>query len=90
MAYPLPSGANVKFLNDQTTYMCIYQQVLRGVGRATKSVIGGFMQLGAKVGIALIGARLLHSLDVVWMAWPISFVAGSLYPFWIYRKYVKK
>ena len=70
--------------------MCNYQQVLRGVGRATESVIGGFMQLGAKVGIALLGARVIMSLDVVWLAWPISFIAGSIYPYLIYRKYVRR
>lgn len=69
--------------------MCIYQQVLRGVGRATESVIGGFMQLGAKVGVALLGASLFFSLDVVWLAWPISFIAGTVYPYYIYKKQVR-
>ena len=66
--------------------MCIYQQTLRGVGKATQAVIGGFMQLGAKVLVALLGARVFLQLDVVWLAWPISFVAGTVFPFLIYRR----
>ena len=65
--------------------MCIYQQTLRGVGKATQAVIGGFMQLGAKVLAALLGARVFLNLDVVWLAWPISFVAGTVFPFFVYR-----
>ena len=66
--------------------MCIYQQTLRGVGRATEAVIGGFMQLGAKVLVALLGARVFLQLDVVWLAWPISFVAGTIFPWLVYRR----
>lgn len=66
--------------------MCIYQQTLRGVGKATQAVIGGFMQLGAKVLVALLGAKVFMQLDVVWLAWPISFVAGTVFPFFAYRK----
>ena len=66
--------------------MCIYQQTLRGVGKATEAVIGGFMQLGAKVLAALLGARVFLQLDVVWLAWPISFVAGTVFPFLVYRR----
>lgn len=66
--------------------MCIYQQTLRGVGKATQAVIGGFMQLGAKVLVALLGAKVFMQLDVVWLAWPISFVAGTVFPFFAYHK----
>lgn len=66
--------------------MCIYQQVLRGIDKPNDSVIGGFIQLGVKVAVALIGANLMGNLNVVWLAWPISFVAGTIYPFIIYRK----
>ena len=66
--------------------MCIYQQTLRGVGKATQAVIGGFMQLGAKVLAALLGARVFLNLDVVWLAWPISFIAGTIFPFFVYRR----
>ena len=66
--------------------MCIYQQTLRGVGKATQAVVGGFMQLGAKVLVALLGAKVFSQLDVVWLAWPISFVAGTAFPYFAYRK----
>ena len=69
--------------------MCIYQQTLRGVGKATEAVIGGFMQLGAKVLAALLGARVFLQLDVVWLAWPISFVAGTIFPFLVYRSMIR-
>lgn len=68
--------------------MFIYQQVLRGMGRATESVYGGFMQLGAKVVIALIGAHFLN-LDIVWLAWPLSFIAGTIYPYIVYKRLTK-
>ena len=69
--------------------MCIYQQTLRGVGKATEAVIGGFMQLGAKVLVALLGAKVFLNLDVVWLAWPISFVAGAVFPFFVYRRLLR-
>ena len=69
--------------------MCIYQQTLRGVGKATQAVIGGFMQLGAKVLAALLGARVFLQLDVVWLAWPISFIAGAVFPFFVYRRMIR-
>ena len=69
--------------------MCIYQQTLRGVGKATEAVIGGFMQLGAKVLVALLGARVFMKLDMVWLAWPISFVAGTVFPFFVYRRMIR-
>lgn len=64
--------------------MCIYQQTLRGVGKATQAVIGGFMQLGAKVLLAVLGAYVFKSLDLVWLAWPVSFVVGTIFPFCVY------
>ncbi len=69
--------------------MCIYQQTLRGVGKATQAVVGGFMQLGAKVLVALLGARVFLQLDVVWLAWPVSFVAGTVYPIIVYRRMIR-
>ena len=67
--------------------MCIYQQTLRGVGKATESVIGGFMQLGTKVAIAIIGSTLVVNLDLVWLAWPLSFIVGTIFPYIVYRRY---
>ena len=66
--------------------MYVYQYVLRGVGMARESMIGSFMQLGAKVAVAACGAWLLHSLD---LAWPISYVAGTVYPYYVYRKGIR-
>lgn len=68
--------------------MHIYQHVLRGVGHTNASMIGSFVQLGAKVGIALLGASVIHSLDVVWLAWPISYIAGTITPYFHYRNYL--
>ncbi len=70
--------------------MCIYQQTLRGVGKATEAVVGGFMQLGAKVLAAVLGARVFRQLDVVWLAWPISFVAGTVFPLIVYRRMFRR
>jgi len=69
--------------------MCIYQQTLRGVGKATQAVIGGFIQLGAKVVMALLGAHVFVNLDVVWLAWPVSFLAGTVFPFLVYRRMLR-
>ena len=30
---------------------------------------------------------LLHDLDVVWLGWPLSFVAGSIVPYFCCRRY---
>ncbi len=69
--------------------MCIYQQTLRGMGKATQAVMGGFMQLGAKVLAALLGARVFLQLDGVWLARPISFAAGTVYPFLVCRRLLR-
>jgi len=66
--------------------MFVYQYVLRGVGRAKESMIGSFMQLGAKVCVALAGAYAFHALDIVWLAWPVSYIAGTVFPYLHYRK----
>lgn len=70
--------------------MHIYQQVLRGIGKANQSMIGSFIQLGAKVLVAVFGAFVLGRLNVVWFAWPFSYVVGILFPYWYYKKYMKK
>lgn len=69
--------------------MFVYQYVLRGVGMANESMIGSFMQLGTKVAVALAGAMLLRNLDIVWLAWPLSYVAGTVYPYFVYKKAYK-
>ncbi len=70
--------------------MCIYQQVLRGFNKTNESVVGGFMQLGAKVGVALLGAKYFLNLNIVWFAWPISFIVGAIVPYFVYLNFIKK
>ena len=70
--------------------MQVYQQVLRGVNHVRPSVIGGFMQLGTKVLVAAIGAWVLKDLTVVWIAWPVSYVMGTLLPYAAYRIRIRK
>lgn len=70
--------------------MNIYQYVLKGMGKALDSVIAGLMQLGAKIAIAFIGAYALHNITFIWWAWPISFLAGTLYPLIRYLMLRKK
>lgn len=66
--------------------MYIYQFALRGVGRAGASMAGGLTELLAKAGLAALGAWVLKDLNTVWLAWPVSFLAGSLLPiFALYR-----
>lgn len=68
--------------------MYVYQQVLRGIDHANHAMIGGLMELAAKIAVVALGAWWLHSLNVVWLAWPVSFLAGTLWPlFYYYRKY---
>lgn len=68
--------------------MHVYQNVLRGIGHANASMVGAFVQLGAKVALALAGAYLLKNLNAVWLAWPVSYVAGTITPYLHYRKYI--
>lgn len=60
--------------------MCIYQQTLRGVDRPNQALAGGLMQLAAKIAAVAAGAWLFHDLDMVWLGWPLSFVAGAVVP----------
>lgn len=68
--------------------MCVYQQVLRGVNLPNQSLVGGLMQLGSKIAVIALGAWVLHSLNIVWLAWPISFVAGTIVPYLTTRRYL--
>lgn len=68
--------------------MFVYQYVLRGVGKTRESMIGSFYQLGAKVLVALIGTYLITNLNIVWLAWPISYIAGTIYPYICYKNYL--
>ncbi|MCQ2406173.1 MAG: MATE family efflux transporter [Oscillospiraceae bacterium] len=68
--------------------MFVYQYVLRGVGHTKESMAGSFIQLGGKLVVALLGAYVLHSLDIVWIAWPVSYIAGTVWPYIHYKKYI--
>lgn len=61
--------------------MYVYQSVLRGVGRPGPALAGGLMQLGVKIALAAAGAWAVHSLDLVWLGWPVSFAVGTLVPY---------
>lgn len=67
--------------------MHIYQQVLRGINHANQSLVGSLMQLVVKVGIAVFAAARLENLDMVWAAWPISYAAGIIYPYFAYKHF---
>lgn len=69
--------------------MMIYQNVLRGVGDANASMVSSFIQLGVKVAVAMAGTYLLRNLNLVWFAWPASYVLGIIYPYVRYRKYLR-
>ena len=66
--------------------MFTYQQLLRGMGDTRASMRGGVIQLVAKVAVIALGAQVLHSLNVVWAAWPVSFAAAALYLYWHMKK----
>lgn len=68
--------------------MYVYQYVLRGIGHANASMVGSFMQLGAKVALAMAGAYLAVNLNIVWLAWPVSYVLGTIYPYFHYKNYI--
>ena len=70
--------------------MGVYQQTLRGVDRPGQALAGGLMQLAAKVGAVALGAWALHSLDVVWLGWPLSYIAGAAAPYIFCRRYLRQ
>lgn len=69
--------------------MQVYQQVLRGVDKANEALAGGIMQLLTKIAVAAVGAWGLHDLNVVWLGWPASFAAGTIVPYFCYRKFIR-
>lgn len=70
--------------------MQVYQQILRGVDKAHQALIGGVMQLITKIAVVAVGAWGMQNLDVVWLGWPASFVAGTIVPYFCYRKLVRE
>ena len=70
--------------------MQVYQQVLRGVDRANQALMGGVMQLITKIAVVAVGAWGMRNLDVVWLGWPASFVAGTVIPYFCFQKIVRE
>ena len=66
--------------------MYVYQQVLRGIGHPNHAMIGGLMELATKIAVVALGTWWLHSLNVVWLAWPASFLLGTLWPLAYYHR----
>ena len=67
-------------------FMYVFQQVLRGVGHPNHAMAGGLTELAVKITVVALGAWRLHRLNVVWLAWPLSFLAGTLWPLIYYYK----
>ena len=70
--------------------MQVYQQVLRGVDKANQALMGGVMQLITKIAVVAVGAWGMQNLDVVWLGWPASFVAGTVIPYFCFQKIVRE
>lgn len=71
--------------------MHVFQQTLRGINHPNHAMASGLMQLGAKVALVCAGAWMLHEMDVVWLAWPVSFAAGTIWPlYYYYRSFCHK
>ena len=70
-------------------FMQIYQQVLRGVNHPNQALSGGMVQLLVRILLVAVGAWWLHNLDVVWLAWPLAWLAGSVLPCYFYMQYRK-
>lgn len=70
--------------------MQVYQQVLRGVDRANQALMGGVMQLITKIAVVAVGAWGMQNLDVVWLGWPASFVAGTVIPYFCFQKIARE
>lgn len=70
--------------------MQVYQQVLRGVDKANQALMGGVMQLITKIAVVAVGAWGMQNLDVVWLGWPASFVAGTMIPYFCFQKIARE
>lgn len=70
--------------------MQVYQQVLRGVDKANQALMGGVMQLITKIAVVAVGAWGMRNLDVVWLGWPASFVAGTMIPYFCFQKIARE
>lgn len=68
-------------------FMYVYQQTLRGVNMPNQALAGGVMQLSVKAALAVVGAWGVHNLNVIWLGWPLSFIAGAIVPSIYCRRY---
>ena len=66
--------------------MLVYQQVMRGIGKSKESMYSGFVQLGVKIAVILLGFYAVRTPVAIWVAWPVSFAAAAIVAVWIYRK----
>ena len=67
-----------------------YTHLLRGIGRPNQALAGGLLQILIKISIVAIGVWSLHILDVVWLSWPLSFIAGSIIPIICFHHYLRE
>ena len=54
------------------------------------ALMGGVMQLITKIAVVAVGAWGMRNLDVVWLGWPASFVAGTVIPYFCFQKIVRE
>lgn len=66
--------------------MLVYQQVLRGIGLPNQALAGSMVQLAVKIGVVAFGAWWCRSLNVIWAAWPISYILGTIVPYLYCRR----
>lgn len=66
--------------------MIVYQQIMRGIGKSKEPMYSGFVQLGVKIAVVLIGFYAVGTPAAVWVAWPVSFAAAAVVAIWLYRK----
>lgn len=66
--------------------MIVYQQIMRGIGKSKEPMYSGFVQLGVKIAVVVIGFYTVRSPAAIWIAWPISFAAAAVVAVWLYRK----
>lgn len=67
--------------------MIVYQQVMRGIGETKKSTYSGFVQLGTKILVIIVGYLIVRKPIAVWAAWPVSFAAAAFVAVLLYRKH---
>ena len=66
--------------------MIVYQQIMRGIGKSKEPMYSGFVQLGVKIAVVVIGFYTVRSPAAIWIAWPVSFAAAAVVAVWLYRK----